>query len=154
MSRKTTSGVDASSVASASAPLRHSPATANSGNAANNWRTPRRAAGSSSTIKTLHSACFMIRLRDHLTIWRSQRSDCTAFRASGYLDRGALAVQSAQSLPRVFDAVALRYDELCVNAYSIIRDREFERGAVAPRGDDQASCVGALRNAVTNRILH
>src|SRR5262249_21224573 len=141
MSRKTTSGADASSAASASAPLRHSPATANSGNAANSCRTPRRAAGSSSTIKTLHSACIIFgsggsplaRLRDNLTVRRSQRGDRPAFFASGYLERGALAVQSAQSLPRVFDAVALRHDGLCADARPVINDREFERGAVAPR---------------------
>src|SRR5499426_1458498 len=76
MSRKTTSGVSASSAASASAPLRHSPATVNSGNAANSCRTPRRAAGSSSTIKTLHSTCFMVGLRGSTT-GSSHDSVCT-----------------------------------------------------------------------------
>src|SRR5262245_38549909 len=158
MSRKTTSGADASSAASASAPLRHSPATANSGKAASSCPTPRRAAGSSSTIKTFHSACVIfgsgVRFRDQLTVWSSQRSDCAAFRPPDYLERGALAVQGPQSLPRVFDAVALRHDDLRVNANSVVQDRKFEHGAVAPRGDDQAARVGALRNAVANRILH
>src|SRR5262245_37975239 len=154
MSRKTTSGADASSAASTPAPLRHSLATANSGKAANSCRTPRRAAGSSSAIKAFHSACFTVRLRDRLTIWRSQGSDCTAFRASSDLERGALAVQGAQSLPRVLDAVALRYDELRVNALPVVRDREFAHGAGATRGDDQAARVGAPRDAMTYRILH
>src|SRR5262249_25561085 len=94
------------------------------------------------------------RLRDHLTIRRSQRSDCTAFRASGYIERGAFAVQSAQSFSRVFDAMALRHDEVGVNAYPIVRDGDFECVAVAPRGDDQASRVWAPRNAMTDRVLH
>src|SRR5262245_5067264 len=153
MSRKTTSGADASRAASASAPLRHSPATANSGNAANSCRTPLRAAGSSSAIKALHSASFMIRLRDHLTIWRSQGCDCTTFRAPGYLERGALAEQGAKSLPRVLDPVALRDGEILVNTRPVVRDGELERGADATRGDDQAARVGAPRNAMTYRIL-
>src|SRR5262245_42442210 len=154
MSRKITSGANESRAASASAPFRHSPATANSGNAANSCRTPRRAAGSSSAIKAFHSACFTIRLRDHLTVWRSQRRDCTTFRAPGYLERGALIIQLAQSLPRVIDAVALRYDEFRVNAHPVVRDREFEHLAVATHGDGQAARVGAPRNAMTYRILH
>src|SRR5215510_14309091 len=92
--------------------------------------------------------------RGYLTIWRSQGSDCTAFRASSDLERGALAVQGAQSLPRVLDAVALRYDELRVNALPVVRDREFAHGAGATRGDDQAARVGAPRDAMTYRILH
>jgi hypothetical protein len=87
-------------------------------------------------------------------VWRSQPCDCATFRASGYLERGALAVQGAQSLPRVLDAVALRYDEFLVNACPVVRDRDFERLAVATRGDDQAASVGAPRNAMTYRILH
>src|SRR5262244_2522863 len=154
MSRKTTSGADASRAASASAPLRHSPATANSGNAANSCRTPRRAAGSSSAIKAFHSACFTVRLRDHLTIWRSQCGDCTTFRAPGYLERGALAEQGAQSLPRVLDAVALRYDKIRVNAHPVVSDRDLEHVADATRGDDQASRVWAPGNAMAYRILH
>src|SRR5262245_28072207 len=137
MSRKTTSGADASRAWSTSAPLRHSPATANSGKAANSCRTPRRAAGSSSAIKALHSACFTVRLRDHLVIWHSQGSDCTTFIAPGYFERSALAIQGAQSFTRVFDAVALRDDEVSVDANTVVRDREFEHLALATRGDDQ-----------------
>src|SRR5262249_36132868 len=154
MSRKITSGADASKAASASAPLRHSPATSNSGNAANSCRTPRRAAGSSSAIKAFHSACFTVRLRDHLTIWRSQCGDCATFRASGYLERGALAEQGSQSLPRVLDSVALRYDKFRVNAHPVVRARDLEHIAYAARGDDQAARVWAPGNAVTYCILH
>src|SRR5262245_31812839 len=94
------------------------------------------------------------RLRDHLTIRRSQRGECTAFRAPGYLERGESAVQSAQSLSRVFDAVALRHDKVRVNARPVIRNCKLKRVAVATRGDDKTSGVRALRNAMANRILN
>jgi prolyl-tRNA editing enzyme YbaK/EbsC (Cys-tRNA(Pro) deacylase) len=72
-------------------------------------------------IGVRNSACFTIRLRDNLAIWRSQCSDCSAFLTTGYLERGALTEQCAQSLPRVLDAVALRHDQVRVNAGAVVR---------------------------------
>jgi len=96
----------------------------------------------------------MVRLRDHFAIRRSQRGGYATFRAPSDLERGARAVQSSQSLSRIFDAVTLGHGEFRVNARPIVRNREFECVTVAARGDDQAARVRASRNAVTNRVLH
>src|ERR1043165_7166421 len=117
MSRKRTSGDDASSAASTSAPLRHSPATANSGNAANNWRTPRRAAGSSSAINAVHLPGFIVWLGLHLAVGHTQRRDCTAFRTRRDDERCACAVKRAQTFSRVLDAVARGWRELWIDAW-------------------------------------
>src|SRR5262245_15062991 len=126
MSRKTTSGANASNAASASAPLRHSPATANSGNAANSCRTPLRAAGSSSAIRAFHLAGFAIWFRTHFAIWHSQGRDCTAFRARCDLERSFVTVESTQPLARVFDSVSRRYRCIGIYAGAIVNDGDLQ----------------------------
>src|SRR2546423_4494807 len=123
MSRKITSGVDVSRAARTSAPLRHSPATVNSGKLANSCRTPRRAAGSSSAIKAFHLARFIVRLWVHLAIWQSQCRDCTAFRALQDFVRSLVTIQHAQTLASVFDSVSGWYSGVWIDADSIVHDR-------------------------------
>src|ERR1041384_8634326 len=120
MSRKTTSGADVSSAARTSAPLRHSPATTNSGKFSSSCRTPRRAAGSSSAIKAFHLTCFIVWLRAQLTIRHTQGCDCTAFRARRDLERGFVAVEYTQAFARGVNAVALRNRRGWIDADAVV----------------------------------
>src|SRR6185436_12927822 len=109
MSRKITSGADVFKAASTSAPLRHSPATTNSGKFVSSCRTPRRAAGSSSAISAFQLACFTVGLRTQLAIRQFYCRDCTAFGASGDLERRSFTVKRTQTLARVVDAMTRRH---------------------------------------------
>src|ERR1044071_5515052 len=122
MSRKTTSGEELSRAASTSAPLRHSPATTNSGNAARSWRTPRRAAGSSSAIRAFHLACFTVWLRTHFAIRQTQSCDCTAFRTWNDLERRFFTVKRAQTLACVLDSVTRRWRHSWIDTHAIVDD--------------------------------
>src|SRR6185436_3417611 len=136
MSRKTTSGEELSRAARTSAPLRHSPATTNSGNAARSWRTPRRAAGSSSAIKAFHLACFTVWLRTHFAIRQSQSRDCTAFRTWNDLERCVFTVERTQTLACVLDAVARWRGGGRIYTHAIVDDGNLQHFTRASRSDE------------------
>ena len=93
--------------ASTSRPSRHSPTMVNSGKAASSCRTPRRAAGSSSATSTLHLALRIIRRLQHDFAKGNPETRDRALRRGGRHDqRGAIAVERAQPLARVLEAVA------------------------------------------------
>src|SRR5262245_6222796 len=152
MSRKTTSGLTASSAARTSAPFRHSPARANSGNAASNCRTPRRAAGSSSATSAFHSPLGNGGLQRKLAIRNANGGDGTAGRAARDREQPALAVQRAQALARVLDAVAFEA-HAGVEAGAVVDDRQLERVAVPARTHDHLAGIGTLGDAVADGVL-
>src|ERR1700752_2531707 len=154
MSRKTTSGADVLSAASTSTPLRHSPATANSGNAASSWRTPRRAAGSSSAINAVHLAGFTVLLRTQFAIRHTQRCDCTAFRTSHEFERGVCAVERAQSFARVLNSVTRRRRRLRIDSGAIVYNCDLQYVANVFGSDEQQTSIRMTRDAVTNRVLY
>src|SRR5215218_7638676 len=153
MSRKITSGADVFKAASTSAPLRHSPATTNSGKFASSWRTPRRATGSSSAISAFHLACFTVWLRTQLAIWQFQYRDCTAFETSNDLERRSITVKRAQALPRVVDSMAGRHGRRGIDACAIVDNRELQHVTRSRCRDQQQTCVRVFCDAVTNRVL-
>src|SRR5690349_973877 len=107
MSRKTTSGPRLSSAVRTSFPLRHSPTTTKSVNAASNCRTPRRAAGSSSAMSTRHLRDATVSLvEDHLAV-RHDEPGARAPLESHDVQIRAIAVQRAQPLARVLDSVTV-----------------------------------------------
>src|SRR5205085_12304585 len=137
MSRNTTSGDDVSSAASTSAPLRHSPATVNSGKLANSCRTPRRAAGSSSAINAFHLVCFIVQLWAQFTIRHTQRCDCTAFSTRCDFERGFVAVKRAQTFASVFDSMSWRYRCVWIDADPIVHDSDLQQIAGAFGSNEQ-----------------
>src|SRR5690349_4620377 len=136
MSRKRTSGSEASSAASTSAPLRHSPATANSGNAARSCLTPRRAAGSSSAINAVHLPGFIFCCGTYLAVGHTQRRDCTAFGASRDYERCALTVKRTQTFARVLDAVTGGWRKLRIDSHAVVNHGQLQKLANAFSGDD------------------
>src|SRR6185295_8575350 len=150
MSRKTTSGEELSRAASTSAPLRHSPATMNSGNAARSWRTPRRAAGSSSAIRAFHLACFTVWLRPHFAIRQSQSCDCTAFPTWRDLERCTFTVERTQTLACVLDAVTRRRRHCRIDTHTIVDDGDLQNVTRASRSDKQETRVRILCDAVAD----
>src|SRR5689334_18227099 len=154
MSRKTTSGEESSRAASTSAPLRHSPATTNSGNAARSWRTPRRAAGSSSAIKAFHLACFTVWLRTHLAIRQSQSRDCTAFRTWNDLERRSFTVKRTQTLACVLDAVTRRRRYCRIDTHAVVDDCDLQHVTRAIGSDKQKTRVRIFCDAVPDRVLN
>src|SRR5690348_11767721 len=126
MSRKRTSGSATSSAASTSAPLRHSPATANSGKAASSCRTPRRAAGSSSAINAFHLPGFIFCCGTHLAVGHAQRRDCTAFDTPRDYERGTVAVKRTQTFACVLDAVTCGWRELRIDAGTIVDHSQLQ----------------------------
>src|SRR5215207_9263888 len=154
MSRNTTSGEDALRALSTSTPLRHSPATANSGNPANSCRTPRRAAGSSSAIKAFHLACFTVWLRTHFAIRHLQRCDCTAFGAACDLERGLVAIQRAQTFTRVLDAMTGRKSDGWIDPDSIVDHGDVQHLSHVLGSDKKQTRIGMPGDAMTYCVFH
>src|SRR5689334_17115253 len=146
MSRNTTSAPPVSSLASTSAPSRHSPATTNSGKPVSNWRTPRRAAGSSSAMSTFHSvrlAAGKVGLHRQLIVGHAEYRPRAAASRRGNFKGSAIAVQHPEPLTRVLDAVSLGGNDGLCDARTVVNDRQLERLAIATSRDDDLSCAGA-----------
>src|SRR5262245_4375772 len=152
MSRKTTSGLQLSSAANVSAPSPHSAATLNAGKSASRWRTPRRAAGSSSAISTRHSFIGKFGLPGKLPIRHTQGCH-GAVRARAQLERGRRAVQGAQTFARIGQTVTVGSLGPVGHASPIIGHGHDQLIAIASAFYAQPARSRPLRYPVPDRIL-
>src|SRR5688572_101744 len=148
MTRKTTSGAETSSAVSTSAPLRHSPVTAKSEKGASSWRTPRRAAGSSSAIKTFHLAVI------HFLIWHAKYRNGTSFSTSDYLQRSSISIQRTLPLSGVLDSVTCLHRRFRIDANTIICHRNLEHIIYASCSHNEHTGIRITRDPMADRILH